>query len=251
MTEGARHEIEALGPWFHNVHLPDGQQTAPSHPYGDFPQFKWRQVASAVPEDLRGWAVLDIGCNAGFYSIELARRGAQVLGIEVDPHYLQQARWVRQHSGMAQRVDFIAADVYELMYWQRQFDLVWFTGVFYHLRYPLLALDSVRRVCRRLLMFQSMTVPGEQVLHPPANLRLEERALMRHPGWPMLAFIEHQLADDPTNWWAPTHAGAEALLRAAGFQVLERPEHEFYLCAPVPHRTPQDLQRLSRLGASG
>ena len=146
---------------FDVVFLPDGLQTAPGHPYGDFPTFKWRELAAAIPEDLSGWSVLDIGCNAGFYSVELARRGAQVLGMEIEPRYLQQAHWVIGQCGLEERIELIAANVYELMHWARQFDLVWFTGVFYHLRYPLLALDLVRRVCGRLLMFQSMTIPDE------------------------------------------------------------------------------------------
>src|SRR5918999_1831455 len=86
-----RQEIERLGPWFHNLHLPDGTQTAPDHFLGDFPAFKWRQLAACLPEDLSEWTALDIGCHAGFYSFELARRGAQVTGIDVDPHYLAQA----------------------------------------------------------------------------------------------------------------------------------------------------------------
>ncbi len=69
-------DIAALGPWFHNLHLPDGRQTAPGHPLGDFPSFKWRELAPSLPQDLTGWSALDIGCNAGFYSFELARRGA-------------------------------------------------------------------------------------------------------------------------------------------------------------------------------
>src|SRR4051812_29623521 len=86
-------QIQDLGPWFHNLHLPDGTQTAPSHFLGDFPQFKWKEIAPQVPPDLAGWTALDIGCNAGFYSIELARRGARVTGIDLDQHYLKQAQW--------------------------------------------------------------------------------------------------------------------------------------------------------------
>ena len=87
-------EIEALGPWFHNVHLPDGRQTRPDSPLGDFPRYKWEALAPHLPEDLCGWTALDIGCNAGFYSVELARRGARVTAMDVDEHYLRQARWV-------------------------------------------------------------------------------------------------------------------------------------------------------------
>ena len=85
-------EIAELAPWFHNLHLPGGVETAPDHPLGDFPAYKWAEVASAVPEDLSRWQALDIGCNAGFYTFELARRGADVLAVDVDEHYLRQAR---------------------------------------------------------------------------------------------------------------------------------------------------------------
>lgn len=46
-------EARALGPWFHNLHLPDGSQTAPDHRLGDFPSFKWARIGAAIPTDLR------------------------------------------------------------------------------------------------------------------------------------------------------------------------------------------------------
>jgi tRNA (mo5U34)-methyltransferase len=98
--ERLQREIEALGPWFHNLHLPGGVQTLPNHFLGgDFPNFKWQQIQPYLPADLSGWRVLDVGCNAGFYSFELARRGASVLGMDVDPHYLAQARWALAAPG--------------------------------------------------------------------------------------------------------------------------------------------------------
>src|ERR1051325_3447877 len=93
MTSAAKKTIQTLQPWFHTLHLPDGTQTAPDHRLGDFPRYKWQQIAGHLPEHLNGWRALDIGCNAGFYSFELARMGADVLGIDVDKHYLRQARW--------------------------------------------------------------------------------------------------------------------------------------------------------------
>jgi tRNA (mo5U34)-methyltransferase len=239
-----RATIDALGPWFHNVHLPDGTQTAPGHRFGDFPAFKWRKLEASVPADLHGWSVLDIGCNAGFYSVELARRGATVLGIDVEPLYLRQARWVAQQCELQDRLHFMHADVYDLVWQRRQFDLVWFAGVFYHLRYPLLALDLVRRVTARLMMFQTMTMPGDAAAQVPDDLPLEQRAAMLEESWPKMAFIERSVAGDATNWWAPNHACVESMLHSAGFQILSRPEHEFYLCSVANHTPPADLQRL-------
>jgi tRNA (mo5U34)-methyltransferase len=239
-----RATIEALGPWFHNVHLPDGTQTAPGHRLGDFPSFKWQKVGVALPDDLHGWSVLDIGCNAGFYSVELARRGANVLGIDVEPLYLRQARWVAQQCELQDRLQFMHADVYDLVWQRRKFDLVWFAGVFYHLRYPLLALDLVRRVTSRLMMFQTMTMPGAASAATPDDLPLDAREAMLDASWPKMAFIEGRVAGDATNWWAPSHACVESLLRSAGFTILARPEHEFYLCNVAHQQTPADLKRL-------
>jgi tRNA (mo5U34)-methyltransferase len=236
-------EIESLGPWFHNVHLPDGRQTAPGHRLGDFPAFKWRNVAGSVPSDLSGWSALDIGCNAGYYSIELAKRGATVLGVDVEPLYLDQARWVAEQFSLQDRLRFVEGHVYQLLGAQA-FDLVWFTGVFYHLKYPALALDIVRALTGRLMMFQTLTMPGEEVLKVPQDLPLEDRACMLDAGWPKLAFIERRLEGDETNWWAPNHACVEALLRASGFEVLARPEHEFYLCKPSGPPQSKDFERV-------
>ncbi len=69
-------EVEALAPWFHNIDLGDGIVTAPDHFLGDYPRFKFARFADALPTDLGGKSVLDIGCNAGFYSVEMKRRGA-------------------------------------------------------------------------------------------------------------------------------------------------------------------------------
>jgi tRNA (mo5U34)-methyltransferase len=245
-AEASDREIEALGPWFHNLHLPDGRQTAAGHRYGDFPRFKWERLRTAVPEDLRGWTVLDIGCNAGFYSIELARRGARVVGLDVEPLYLRQARWAAKAFGLDDRVTIIEGEVYQLLNTADRYDLVWFAGVFYHLRYPLLALDLVRRVTTRLMMFQSMTMPGGSRASVPEDLHLDERDRMLQDSWPKMAFVEHRVDGDPTNWWVPSAAGVEALLRSSGFRVLQRPEHEFYLCEPVDIPSSLDFDRLRR-----
>src|SRR4051812_24857493 len=161
-TRARQREIAALGPWFHNLHLPDGTQTLPDHFLGgDFPTFKWREIESFVPARLTGWRVLDVGCNAGFYSFELAKRGATVIGIDSDTRYLAQARWAVKQFGLERRVAFHHMQVYELARSAERFDLVWFMGVFYHLRYPLLALDLLAQRTRRLMMFQTLTMPGD------------------------------------------------------------------------------------------
>ena len=227
-----REQVGQLSPWFQNLHLPHHVQTAPDHGYGDFPRNKWRSIEPHLPADLNGWRVLDVGCNAGFYSFELAKRGAEVTAIDCDPHYLKQARWACQLLGLDSRIRFEQMQVYSVARWRNRFDLVWFMGVFYHLRYPALALDILARATRRLMVFQTLTLPGEEVATVPDDFDLDERDQMLGAGWPKMAFIERRLAGDPTNWWAANHACVEALLRSSGLQVVARPAHEIYLAEP-------------------
>lgn len=231
-SRAVEESIERLGPWFQNLHLPNGLQTAPDHSLGDFPLFKWRAIAPFLPDQLDDWLVLDIGCNAGFYCFELARRGARVIGIDHDPHYLAQARWALQQFELQDRVEFREMQIYELIRAPEKFDLVLFMGVFYHLRYPLLGLDTVVRKVGKLLLFQTLTMPGDEVHPATAELDINDRDPLLEPGWPKMAFFEHEFAGDRTNWWAPNHACVEAMLRSSGLRVLCRPAHEVYLCEP-------------------
>ncbi len=230
--DDVRRTIERLGPWFHNFHLPGGIETCPNHVLGDFPSFKWRALSGALPADLHGWTALDIGCNAGFYTFELARRGAAVTGIDADPRYLDQARWVAKRLGMAGRVRLEQRSVYDLVGSTERYDLVLFMGVFYHLRYPILALDAVSRLVSRLLVFQTLMAPGDEVAADTRDVELDHRERLLDPGWPKMVFLEHKLEHDPTNWWAINHACAEALLRSTGMQVVSRPMEETYVCVP-------------------
>ena len=234
-NESIESELEKLGKWFHNLHLPGGIETAPKHPLGDFPRRKWRKVHKCLPSDLGGWRVLDIGCNAGYYSFALAERGAEVIGVDVDARYLEQARWASNRLQLDNPPVFRQLSVYQL-YGDAEisgssFDLIWFMGVLYHLRHPLLALDIVRSLSPRYLMFQTMSFPDAPATPVPQDFGLARRKLIAAPGWPKLGFIERSLAGDPTNWWAANDACAEAMLRSSGFEVLECPEHETYWCS--------------------
>lgn len=223
-------EIATLGPWFHNLHLPGGVQTAPDHPLGDFPRRKWQLMAGDVPDDLTGRLALDIGCNAGFYSFELAKRGAEVTAIDTGQRYLSQASWAAEKLGLAGRIRFQQMDVYDLASLQRTFDLVLFLGVFYHLRYPLLGLDIVTSITRTTLFFQTLTMPQQGRIECPEDMTLADRDLMLDSAWPKMAFIEDALEGDPTNWWVPNHAAVEAMLRSCGWQSIRYIGEEIYHC---------------------
>jgi tRNA (mo5U34)-methyltransferase len=228
-TEAIAHRVHELGEWFHNIDL-CGVQTAPDHFLGDYPAVKWRRFAAALPADLSGRTVLDIGCNAGFYAIEMKRRGAaRVVGIDADQDYLNQARFAAEVIGVD--IELHELSVYDVGTLSERFDIVLFLGVLYHLRHPLLALDLIHEhVARDLLVFQSMQ-RGSNAIEPlEGDYPFTEVEVFDRPGFPKLHFIERRYADDPTNWWAPNRACSEAMLRSAGFEIIARPEEEVFIC---------------------
>src|SRR4051794_20571793 len=198
-------KIRVLGDWFHNIEI-GGVQTAPCHFLGDYPRVKWDRFQNAIPLDLRGKTVLDIGCNAGFYAIEMKRRGAdRVLGVDFDDRYLDQARFAAEVTG--QEIEFRKLSVYDVALLGERFDVVLFMGVLYHLRHPLLALDLLHEhVTRDLLLFQSMQRGSGEVEPVAGDYDFFEQEHFDRPGYPKLHFIEHRYANDPTNWWTPNRA---------------------------------------------
>lgn len=238
-AEVLQEQIAALGPWFHNLRL-NGIETAPDHFLGDYPEAKFAGFRHALPEDLTGKSVLDIGCNAGFYSLEMKRRGAaRVVGIDSDERYLEQARFASEVVGAD--VEFRQLPVWDVARLGERFDLVIFMGVLYHLRHPLLALDLIHEhVARDLMLFQSMQRGSPEITRVERDYDFHEKRIFDELGFPKLHFVEERFAHDETNWWIPNRACVEAMLRSSGFRIEAQPEQEVYLCRWEPVSTPPD-----------
>jgi tRNA (mo5U34)-methyltransferase len=224
-----RRRVEELGPWFHNMDL-GGVKTAPSHPLGDYPAVKWRRFVDAIAGHIPGRSVLDIGCSSGFYSIEMKKLGAaRVVGIDFDADYLAQARFAAEMCGV--EIELRQLSVYDVAHLGERFDIVLFMGVLYHLRHPLLALDLINEhVAADLVVFQSMLRGNAEVDALQEDYGFWDTAQFDRPGYPRLHFVERRYAGDPTNWWVPNRACAEAMLRSAGFAITAHPEEEVYVC---------------------
>jgi tRNA (mo5U34)-methyltransferase len=224
--------VEALGPWFHDLEI-HGVRTAPEHPLGNFLREIWTAVSPFFPEDMSGKTVLDIGCNAGFYSQRMHERGARVTGIDHDARYLAQARFAAGELGYD--IDFRQMDVYDVDRLESRYDYVIFMGVLYHLRHPLLALEKVARLPRERLVVQCM-VRGASAggIDVRSDYPISETGVFEDPRFPAMYFVEERYAGDPTNWWIPNEAGLAAMLRSAGLRIEAHPGREIFVCAPQP-----------------
>ena len=238
-VQSLKARIQELGPWFHNLRL-DGVQTAENHFLGDYPQVKFNSFRDSLPEDMSGLSVLDIGCNGGFYSMEMKRRGAsRVVGIDTDDRYLQQARFASEISNLD--IEYARMTIWDIASLQERFDLVIFMGVFYHLRHPLLALDLIHaHVACAMLLFQSMQRGSSNTENVASDYDFKEVAVFESSSFPAMHFIENSYSHDETNWWIPNRSGVEAMLRSAGFDIKAHPEQEVYLCRRRDVLTPPD-----------
>ena len=231
--------IKELGPWFHQMEL-GGVATAPDHFLGDYPSVKYAHFRNSLRRDMSGMSVLDIGCNGGFYSLEMKRRGAlRVLGVDTDPRYLAQAEFAAEVTGLD--VEFLQMSVWDVAALGEKFDLVIFMGVLYHLRHPLLALDLIHEhVAKDLLLFQSLQRGSLEIADVREDYNFTEPAPFDAPGYPKLHFVEHRYSHDATNWWLPNKACTEAMLRSSGFTIESQPEDEVYVCRWKPVTMPAD-----------
>ena len=237
--------IRALGPWFHNLTI-RGVQTAPDHFLGDYPSLKWRQFAHAIPADLTGRTVLDIGCNAGFYSLEMKRRGADARR----RHRLGRgATWRRRGSPRTPRAPTSSSGSCRSTTWRRsseRFDIVLFMGVLYHLRHPLLALDLLyEHVVGDLLVFQSMLRGSAGEVEVAPDYPFAEERIFDDPAFPRLHFIERKYSGDPTNWWVPNRrAIARRCCAAPASSITDHPGSRGV------HLPPRRAARARRRGVS-
>jgi tRNA (mo5U34)-methyltransferase len=195
-----RQAVEAIR-WAHRIDLGQGVVTP-----GIFDN---RQTLERLrlPENLAGQTVLDVGCWDGFYSFEAERRGAERV-LATDSFVWRAGRrdaFLLARRALRSGVEDREIDVLELSPDAvGTFDMVLFLGVLYHMKHPMLALERVASVTRRLLVVETVI----DLLYLPG------KALRFYPG--------AELDGDATNWFGPTPAALEAMLRVVGFRRVER-----------------------------
>ena len=229
-------QLDSLGWWYQHFQLPNGLWTGDGVVPGYNPQVRWEMIAAHMPADLGGKSVLDLGGNAGYFSIQMKLRGAGRC-ILVDPYveFLEQAKFA---AGQFQvDIEMVCEDshVYCLTT-QERFDYVLLLGLLYHLKYPGIVLDRAAEMTRERIYIASAVI-GPEVEGPAKKANYErytEDDLLLDPGFPKLAFIETLYNSDPTNWWLPNHSALPALMRSAGLQVVARPHQHVLVGQPVP-----------------
>lgn len=216
-SPGAKDELlevlRKLGPWYHNLNF-SGIDTNPRDP--DYPARRWRILEPFVPKDLSGKTVLDIGCNAGYFSLEFKKRNAdRVVSIDFMAHLVGQVRFASYWFDIPLEPRLM--DVYDVESLGIEFDVVMFVGVLYHLKHPLYALEKVANVCKGALYFQSLMRGPLGDFTPAEDYSYDDTSFFEHPNFPKLYFLEKSFNNDESNWWIATQSCLKAMLRVSGF----------------------------------
>ena len=200
-------QVEAEPYWFHRLELfPNLITPGWSNPLQDkLPHF-------GLPRDLTGMRVLDIGCAEGFFSFEAERRGAkEVVAIDSFPDSVRRFNICR--GALGSRATAFLSNVYELN--PRAFgtfDVVFFFGVLYHLRNPILALEKILSVCTGRMLLQTASMEIESHRDVP---------LARFYPFGMPSGPPEKPIFDPTVFWMPNAACTRALVEHSGFRDIE------------------------------
>jgi tRNA (mo5U34)-methyltransferase len=220
--------LQRLGPWYHNVVFAPGMMSNPSN--ADYPASRWRLLDSVISKDLRGKSVLDIGCNSGFFSLEMKKRGAdRVVGIDIMPHLLAQSRFASHWFHLP--LELYECGAYDVRSLGWNFDVIVFIGVLYHLKHPLYALEQIASICKDTMYFQSVVRGPGGDIESKDDYPVNEVAVFDQPAWPKLYFIEKKFNGDESNWWFATRSCLKAMLRTAGFRTVEdTPNPEIFVC---------------------
>jgi tRNA (mo5U34)-methyltransferase len=189
--------------WYHSFHLPDGTQIV-GHISLDILQWRWGRYP--IPADLTGKRVLDTGAWDGWFSFEAERRGAEVVAIDC----VEIPNFREIHRKLNSRVDYRILDFYELPAANLgTFDYVFFLGILYHLKHPLLALETVCALTTDTAIVESFVTDGETWRNHTADV-------------PTMEFYEtDELGNQLDNWIGPTVGCLLAMCRAAGFARVE------------------------------
>jgi len=215
--------------WYHKIELPGGVVTP-----------GWAPIdvdSYALPEDLTGKRVLDVGAWDGFWTWECLKRGADfVLAIDdfSDPgdantNGKPRKGWKTFDICCAalgydtDRVHRRTMSLYDLRPWQHgTFDVVLLHGVLYHCRYPLKALDTLAEITEQGGMIHVETAILDD--HSPYGYG--------YPGQQMVMefYPEAELGGIASNWWSPTLFCLGNMLKSAGYtdvrayKLTENPE---------------------------
>ncbi len=146
----------------HNIRLDDGTLTKPEvgHSMDRYPWFiSARRILEVVFHGSKSQLrLVDLGCLEGGYSVEFARMGFQVLGMDIRESNIAACRYVKERTNLP-NLEFVHDDVWNVARYGK-FDAVFCCGLLYHLDRPGRFLEVLSEITGKLLILQTHFADG-------------------------------------------------------------------------------------------
>ena len=223
-------KLDELAPFHHRVDLPHGLTTCLDlHVRHDRERTRldsllahlWPRLLELYGGSLNGKRVLDVACNCGGFSVRAAESGAkEVLGVDSEAHYIDQANFIRDALQLP-NVRFEVAKLQDITAKRHgKFDIIFFFGILYHLEDPIGALRRMSAVANDVMIVDTT------LLRLPYINRF-----VRLPLWRMRLVepIEEDSCDFTTGLWRkrrscqfyPNRTAVEEALKFVGFDEVD------------------------------
>jgi tRNA (mo5U34)-methyltransferase len=169
-----------------------------------------------IQSDLTGKRVIDIGALDGAYSFEFARRNASTLAVDIQDPDRTGFNVTRKLKGA--KVEYLRKSVYDLNPQEvGLFDIVWYWGVYYHLKEPLIGFRNIFNILKDSgLLYYEGEILDAAFVHEP-SLRKYEKIFRQAKDLPLAYFTSRDYAKDPSNWYIPNAVCLREWLLASGF----------------------------------
>jgi len=167
--------------------------------------------------DFKGKRVLDIGCWTGGFSFHFESLGADVTAVDVmDP---EESGFNLFKSVLESSVKFEKLSVYDLdLNTIGTFDYVFFQGVFYHLKHPLLAFEKLNDIIKPKGSLLCSGTSGDYYFENGGKTIVPNKEVPQIGDFPMAFFVRDKFLGDASNWWLPNERCLEAWAKRSGFK---------------------------------
>ncbi|WP_435361263.1 class I SAM-dependent methyltransferase [Haloarchaeobius sp. DFWS5] len=113
-----------------------------------------RAVLDAL-EPVEGKDILEIACGTGRFTVMLAERGADIIGLDISAQMLQQGRKKAQAAGVSENLEFMRGDAARLPFPDDHFDTVMAMRFFHLADTPASFLSEMARVSKNQVFFDT------------------------------------------------------------------------------------------------
>lgn len=133
-----KEEIKNLEPWWEKIYLENDKFYTPGGRRKDI-LIQNLDKKTSLLQNIKGKKILDIGCNAGGLMLELSKRGADVVAIDVNDIYVNQAIFIKKYYKLDNckvlKYNICGHTLEENIKNLGTFDIICYFGLIYHLHY--------------------------------------------------------------------------------------------------------------------